>query len=132
MQKVTDALEESKKEIIRLKDLIQDSMNKRIQGMRNKQDQLMRDAGKSASMADLRAENAELRTEALTATEDLKQTLKAQEKLSREYRALEERQERLKAELAQAKEASAEPKPWTVNRADDTSTDQSEVDRKLE
>ena len=33
-----DALEESRKEVIRLKDLIQDSMNKRIQGMRDKQD----------------------------------------------------------------------------------------------
>ena len=53
-------------------------------------------------MADLRAENAQLRTDALTAAEDLKQTLKSQDKLTREYRALEERQERLKTELTLA------------------------------
>ena len=63
---------------------------------------MLKDAGKSASMADLRAENAQLRTDALTAAEDLKQTLKAQEKLTREYRMLEERQGRLKSELTLA------------------------------
>ena len=63
---------------------------------------MLKDAGASASMGDLRAENAQLRTDALTAAEDLKQTLKAQDKLTREYRALEERQERLRTELTLA------------------------------
>ena len=100
--------------------------------MRNKQDQLLKDAGKSASMADLRAENAELRTDALTAAEDLKQTLKAQEKLTREYRALEEKHESLKDELAKARETTVVATPTPEPVQNETETRQSEAEATLE
>ena len=63
---------------------------------------MVRSAGKSQSTAELRAENEQLRTDVLTSQEDLKQTMKAHDRLDKKVKDLEEHEEASKEKLARA------------------------------
>ena len=65
--------------------MMQDSVNSRIREVRQNQDELKRNATRTLSMQELRQENAQLRNDVLSTSEDLKNVMKELENMTKNF-----------------------------------------------